>query len=212
MTIFHCSLEFASCYVYSPIGVRDVSQRSRLLREFLKSADAHFLQRYAERVRLEAEGRPEFSEFFGPDAVLVPVPGNARSDLQKPTVSEQLAVHLVAQGLGAAVWTGLKRIRAVPKSATAAAGDRPSLDVHYESFRVEPPAAHVSRLVLLDDVVTKGRTLLAAAMRVRESCPHATVRGFALLRTMGRVPEVERLVEPCVGRIRLRGGDAQRTP
>jgi len=210
--IFRGSLRFASCYVYSPVGVCCVSERSRLLCELLKSGDAHFLQRYAERVRLETHGHPEFLEFFGPDAVLVPVPGSARTDRDRPTVSDQLAALLVRQGLGGAVWPGLKRIRAVRKSATAPAGDRPTLRIHYDSFCVEPPSAAVARIVLLDDVVTKGRTLLAAAMRVRESLPHVPVRGFALLRTMGMGREVDRLVEPCVGRIRWRGGDVIRTP
>jgi len=182
------------------------------LRELLKSANRHYLERFAERVRVEREERPEFGEFFGPDALLIPVPGSARTDAGKPTVAERLARQMIQKGLAAAVWPGLKRVRAVPKSATATAGDRPGVGLHYESFEVEPTDIGAARIVLLDDVVTKGRTLLAAAIRVRECFPHLPVRGFALLRTMGHVAEVERLVDPCVGRIRFRGGEAYRRP
>jgi len=131
--ISRASLRFASCYVYSPVGMCEVSRRSRLLRELLKSANRHYLERFAERVRVEREERPEFGEFFGPDALLIPVPGSARTDAGKPTVAERLARQMIQKGLAAAVWPGLKRVRAVPKSATATAGDRPGVGLHYES-------------------------------------------------------------------------------
>jgi hypothetical protein len=59
---------------------------------------------------------------------------------------------------------------------------------------------------------TRGRTLLAAAARVREAIPCAHVRAFALLRTMGLAPDIEKLLDPCRGEIRWRSGDAQRIP
>jgi hypothetical protein len=59
---------------------------------------------------------------------------------------------------------------------------------------------------------TKGRTLLAAAMRMREAFPGAQLRAFALVRTMGLVPEVRQLLDPCQGEIRWAGEDAQRDP
>ncbi len=68
------------------------------------------------------------------------------------------------------------------------------------------------RVTLVDDVVTKGRTLLAAASRVREVLPRAEVSAFALVRTMNLVLDIERIVEPCVGRIRCVDADAAREP
>jgi hypothetical protein len=66
--------------------------------------------------------------------------------------------------------------------------------------------------VLVDDVITKGRTLLAAAARIQEAFPQTPIRSFAFLRTMGLVAEVSRLIDPCVGEIRWHAGDAHRTP
>jgi adenine/guanine phosphoribosyltransferase-like PRPP-binding protein len=71
------------------------------------------------------------------------------------------------------------------------------------------PPCHV---VLIDDVVTKGRTLLAAAARVQEAFPGTEIRAFALIRTMGLTHTLERLLDPCIGEIRWRRGDAVRTP
>jgi hypothetical protein len=61
-------------------------------------------------------------------------------------------------------------------------------------------------------VVTKGRTLLAAASRVHEAFPGAQIRAFALVRTMGFIPGLEQLLDPCKGEIRWKAGDAYRTP
>jgi hypothetical protein len=68
------------------------------------------------------------------------------------------------------------------------------------------------RITVVDDFVTKGNTLLAGASRVAEAFPRATVKAFALIRTLGLQPEIVAIVEPCVGGIRLSGDEAQRTP
>jgi len=73
--------------------------------------------------------------------------------------------------------------------------------------RLTPPS-----VVLIDDVITKGRTLLAAAARVHEAFPDAQVRAFAMLRTMGLSSGVQQLLDPCQGEIRWKGGDAYRRP
>jgi phosphoribosylpyrophosphate synthetase len=67
------------------------------------------------------------------------------------------------------------------------------------------------RVVLMDDIITRGRTLLAAAARVREALPDTQIRAFALLRTMGLISDLSQLLEPCRGEIRWMRGDAHRT-
>jgi adenine/guanine phosphoribosyltransferase-like PRPP-binding protein len=54
-------------------------------------------------------------------------------------------------------------------------------------------------MTLVDDFITKGRTLFAAACLVQEAYPQAVVRAFALVRTIGLITDVEKLVEPCEG-------------
>jgi adenine/guanine phosphoribosyltransferase-like PRPP-binding protein len=74
------------------------------------------------------------------------------------------------------------------------------------------PIAIIFVIVLIDDVITKGRTLLAAAARLRAELPYGEIRGFALIRTQGFVQHVEHLTEPCHGVVRWAGGDAHREP
>lgn len=149
---------------------------------------------------------------FGPDVILVPVPRCRPSVGNATWGAGRLAVALHQAGLAAAVWIGLRRRHAVNKSATAPDGERPSVWEHYESLSVEATMVAATRLVLVDDVVTKGRTLLGASMRLREALPNAEVRAFALMRTLGLVPEVEQILDPCEGEIRWRGNDVQREP
>jgi predicted amidophosphoribosyltransferase len=206
------SITYASCYVCSPTGTGAVCERSRLLRALLKAGDASFMLKYALRVRQQANESPLLIGFFGATDVLVPVPGSTPRLSGDRGAAEHLAVALVNEGLGGTSWSGLRRIRAVRKSATADPGKRPSVNVHYESFSVEAPPIPPESIVLIDDVVTKGRTLLAAATRVHEAFPCAQIRAFALVRTMGFVSGVQQLLDPCKGEIRWRAGDALRDP
>ena len=80
------------------------------------------------------------------------------------------------------------------------------------SFHIEPSSTPPETIILVDDVVTKGRTLLAAASRLHEAFPRTRIRAFALVRTMGLIPEVPRLLDPCKGEIRWEAGDARRRP
>lgn len=185
---------------------------SRLLRERLKAGDARFMRKYALRVREQASRSPPLAGFFGATDVLVPVPGSAPHAAGQFWAAQDLAAALIEEGLGGVAWSGLRRVRAVHKSATAPPGERPTVDLHYASFRVEQPAVPPGNIVLIDDVVTKGRTLLAAAWRLQEAFPCAQLRAFAMLRTMGRVCALRQLLAPCRGEIRWRRGDAHRRP
>jgi hypothetical protein len=205
-------ITFASCYVYSPCGSGAACERSRLLRAMLKSCDTHFIVKYAFRVRQQVVEESPLAGFVCPDQVLVPVPASAMSTAGTMTVAEHLATAMAAAGLGGGIWNGLRRVQPVRKSATAPPGSRPTVANHYDSFAIEAVTALPPRVVLVDDVITKGRTLLAAAARLQEAFPAAEIRAFAMLRTMGLVRGVDHLLEPCVGEISWRAGDAHRTP
>jgi predicted amidophosphoribosyltransferase len=179
----------------------------------LKAADPRFIAKYAVRVHQQvASGSIALRDYFGDDDILVPVPGSAPTSANRAWGAAQLAEALVCEGLGGAAWRGLHRISAVPKSAYALIGARPSIGRHYDSFALASPLCQPRSIILIDDIVTKGRTLLAAAVRLQEAFPRAHIKAFALVRTMGLVSEVNCLLDPCRGEIRWRGGDAIRRP
>ncbi len=221
------ALSFASCFAYLPGASGPVCEEGRLLCARLKTADRAWLPRLVARVWLETVGHGRFATAFGAGVVLVPVPGSA--PLQRADwVGERLASCLREVGLAAEVWSILRRRHAVRKSAFAAAGERPTVLEHYASFAVERASsdrapiglcglASESRgkglqLTLVDDVITRGRTLLAAAARLHEAFPGAQVRAFALLRTLGPDETLHRVLDPCEGEVRWVRGDARRRP
>lgn len=205
------SVTFASCYVYSPRGTGWLAEASRELCERVKSSDPVWLPRYAGFVYRSSLRDRQLAALFAPGAVLVPVPGSAPSS-EGRWIALRLAVSLREVGFAVRVCAALRRRYAVTKSATAASARRPSVYQHYESFAALPASMPMPRLVLIDDVVTKGRTLLAAAARLRNELPYSDIRGFALIRTLGFVDRIERLATPCHGVIRWAGGDARREP
>jgi hypothetical protein len=177
----------------------------------VKTIDPRWLPRYAGVVYQASLGDPQLASLFARGAVLVPVPGSAATgDL--PWAALQLALALSQVGLALPVWVGLRRAFAVRKSACAPSALRPTVVQHYESFSVVRLRSPVRRVVLIDDVVTKGRTLLAAAARLRSELPCADIQAFALLRTQGFVERLEELNCCCHGVIRWSGGDARREP
>jgi hypothetical protein len=93
-------------------------------------------------------------------------------------------------------------MHAIPKSAIADPGQRPALDVHLGSLEAtDSEGLTRERFLLVDDVVTKGTTLYACGQKLRQAFPEPEVAAFALMRTLGLVAEIDRVVDPCLGRI-----------
>lgn len=220
------ALPFASCFAYLPGGSGPACEQGRLLCARLKTADPAWLSRLVAEVWFETMGRGHFAGALGGRTVLVPVPGSAPAQGAR-CVGELLAWCLKEIGLAAEVWPVLRRRWAVRKSAFAPAGGRPSVLQHYASFSVEravlggirldrrcvtEPSATVLRLTLVDDVITRGRTALAAAGRLHGAFPGAEIRAFALLRTLGPNETLRQVLDPCEGEVRWLSGDARRMP
>ena len=118
-----------------------------------------------------------------------------------------------AFGLLNSVNSYLERTEPIPKAATSLSTERPTALQNYETLGVrkalEPPA----ELLLVDDVVTAGATLLGSASRLREAYSDIPIRGFAAARTVSVAARFRKTVEPVVGTIVLRSdGRTQRDP
>ena len=204
-------LVFGSFLVYSPRGTTEVSRRSRAHRDAFKAGNEETLARAIARLtQLFAESG--LAAVLGPDVTLVPAPRSGLLLEGALWPSRLIAEALVRAGLGAAVAPILRRVEAVPKSAFQSPGERPNALRHYETMAVDTELVSTRRITLVDDFVTKGNTLLGGASRIAQAFPGKDIRSFALVRTLGRQPEIERVVEPCVGVIRAAFGDADREP
>ncbi len=206
-------VRFGSCFVYSPHGAGENARYSRSLCLRVKTSDAEWLPRYVETVLDHCDTAQELVGFFSGETVMVPVPTYLRCTQRRVWGAACLASCLKEAGIPGTVWRGLHRVDAVRKSSTASGSKRPSVQKHYESLVVgRAPERVPARLLLIDDVVSTGRTLLACWIRLRERFPHTPISAFALIRTLGFVRATPRLVVPCVGRITWTGVDARRYP
>ena len=205
------SVSFASLLAYSPRGTSDISRKSRTVCYGIKADRADVMSEAVARLEKEHEASG-LQEFLGPEVVLVPTPRSAPLVEYALWPAERICQRLVDAGLGSTVERVLVRTEAVPKSSFSQPGDRPSVDRHLGTIVAEPLLLGAEHITVVDDVITKGRTLYAAVCLVQEAFPKSEVRAFTLVRTMGLVPEIESIVDPCVGKISYRSGDVKREP
>jgi hypothetical protein len=154
-----------------------------------------------------------FAPFFQPNTILVPTP---KSSLMKPDtlwVPERIASALAKIGLGERVQSCLTRVRPVPKAATSLPSNRPTPLDHYNSLRVVGTIFQPQEIVLIDDIITRGATLLGAANRLVDAFPETQIRALVAMRTISNPDKFKELFDPCVGIIELQNnGETLRRP
>ena len=171
-------------FAYSARGTSAAAERGRRVRDWMKQGRRP--EAVVRRMHEESVARGvRLGGYLDADAVLVPVPRSAprRDDALWPAL--ELCVALRDAGLGASVERLLERVAAVPKSAfIRRAAARPSPGTHAESLRAVGTLVDAASVTLVDDVVTRGSTLLGCAAVLRAARPGLTVRAFAFLRAV----------------------------
>lgn len=211
LTPLRSSVPFASFLLYPGRGTADVSDVARNAKHVgmamkldrVSPEPGTPMIRYAARRLRQNFPAEQRLAFLGPDVVLVPAPG---SSLRKPDtlwVPHRLCEALVAEGLGSRVLLALERHTAVPKSAFCSPGERPTVQKHHETIRAESTLPAPARLCIVDDIMTKGSTLLACASRLTEAFPGVDVVVFGMAKTMPFRAEHLRIDQPQTGIVRL---------
>lgn len=202
-----------SCLIYLPRGRGggDRGKKSQGYCDAVKRGDSEMIAKIAAHIA-SRQHQDGIRGVLGEDAALVPMPRSAPSLNGALWPARMLAEALVAEGLGAVVLPMLQRAVAVQKSATAAPGKRPKASDHLKSFRVLPPVDLPDRIVIVDDVVTSGATMLGAISAVFDVIPDLPPEGFAFFRTQSE-GELGSIWSPARSYIRLRpDGKTRRTP
>ena len=188
-----------------------MSRKSRDVCYSMKNDTNSAIAQLVERLHTDFDGT-DLKDVLGPDVTLVPAPRSAPLVDGALWPARRIADELVKRNLRSEVLPIVKRSTAVPKSSHAPAGARATVEQHIESLSLDNLLANPKRVTIIDDVVTKGRMLLAAGTLLEKRFPDAQLGAFALIRTMGLQPEVERIVEICIGHIRKNHwNDADRT-
>lgn len=212
-------IEFGSLLSYSPGGNSDSQRRSRTITMALKNdqyvvsgSNQILMSDYITEGLATDMAKLPFADYFNVNPILVPVPNSSFNRPGTLWVPQRLANALVRKGLGTKVVECLKRVKSLPKSATSLAANRPKTAAHFDSLEVEKMLFEPSEILLIDDVVTRGATLLGAANRLLEAYPNAHIRAFAVIRTISLPEDFTNIYDPRTGTITLRGEGTRRDP
>ena len=205
------SLDFGSLLCYCPrpssTAMQDAYQVMLAIKQDPFGGDPPILmsERIAKAVQENMSSLP-FAYFFQPDTVLVPVP---KSSLMLPDtlwVPQRIATALARRGVGSQVDSCLVRVKAVRKAASSRASDRPKPKEHFASLSVQrrisgPPPKEI---LLVDDMITRGSTLLGTANRLAEAFPGTRIRAFGAMTTISDRTDFVALTKPLIGSIQYR--------
>jgi predicted amidophosphoribosyltransferase len=170
--------DYFTFLIYSPRGSSENAAKSRRLLGGCKNGNADFSRTLAGQIIEKNE-----SSFFD-HSVLVPVPRSTPTVEGAVFPSKVIAETLVGNGLGNHVSACLKRITPIPKSSGQYSAEaRNSVQTHLDSLSVEPELIMESDLILIDDVLTLGRTAMASAIKLKESFPEKNIKIFCPFRT-----------------------------
>lgn len=154
-----------------------------------------------------------YNDFFGTQVSLVPVPRSSVHYSGGLWPSKLIADSFMTNGLIKEVVPCVIRKYAVEKSATAPLGQRPTVKSHYDSFEVvDIPLFQPEKITIIDDVLTKGCTSFAVAIRLSEVFSDIPIRVFAPIRTQGLISEIEKIKDPSLGELIYNGMDISRKP
>ena len=194
------TVDYASLLQYSPRGNLDISATSRKVKNIIKAGrigTENFTTRISE---IFIQYQVQLTPFLNKEVTLVPTPRSSPIREGDMWPALEICKMLSLMG-GGTVATCLARHTAIRKSSLYFHGDdRPSIDEQYDSMSVEDyvPTANIT---LVDDVLTLGRTTIAAASRLAEKFPLATIRVFAMIKTKGLTTDIETIRNVEVGTI-----------
>jgi|SRR3989344_2877201 len=211
------ALEFGSLLTYVPQPTNDEQRKAKDFTVFLKgdkvitSPSPQSITTHVAKFIAKNIASLPFGNYFGSDVALVPVPSSSLRNPGSLWVPYNLAKALEAENLGQLIEC-VKRKIAIAKAATAKSEERPTPKQHYESLEIIPTNATMKKIVLIDDVITRGATAIGVASRLKEVYPDADIKHFAVVRTISKPENFVKFNQPCIGKITIRDGQPHRNP
>lgn len=197
------SLKFGAFLTYAPKkeehkGFIQMVKQDKVL----PNSGITICERIAKEVKQKLSSNKNFSSFFGNDVSLVPVP---KSSLMKPGmlwVSKRLAEEFSKLNMGN-ILDCLERKTQVTKSSFSDPKNRPKPIDHYNSIIVKNGLEEPKEILLIDDIITRGATLLGCASRLKEAFPNASIKAFVAVQSISNIKNFKKIEDPYVGYITL---------
>lgn len=191
-------LTYGALANYHPRGNSDFAKQSQEICGRIKAGDAKVI--VSTFACLKTPGNM-LEDFLDSESTLVPVPRSAPLIGNALWPAKVIADLLIEQGYGKEVYPCLVRTTAITKSSLHYDSDsRPLVTEHYKSLGVSPdlrPAP--TKITLIDDVMTMGRTTSACAQRLMEAFPEVQIKILTMVRTEQK--DLTELYGPFTGKI-----------
>lgn len=217
MPVIPSNIPFVSFLQYAPQGLSNMSLISKAVVHNIKTdgfySNKQIIPYAIERLEQNLTKLEEHRDWFSPNTFLIPVPRSAPIVVGGVWPSLRICEELKSRKLGGHILACLRRTVAIRKSATAK-GNRPDPIEHYNSVEVDDAPSLLfqpNRILLVDDVVTRGSTFLGMVPLLQESFPDSTILCFGLVRTMSKT-EIDSMAAPVSGHITFEGGMPHREP
>lgn len=216
------TLEYGAYLSYSPRGTTKKEIESRTWMQLIKNENlvtsnpdfpspVPMSEFIAKRLSDRLNSLP-FKDFFGKYVSLVPVPKS--SLMQKGTlwVPKALVQAFCEQGLGKEL-DCLIRLNPVNKAASSKSTERPKANEHFKTIGVQDVLDTPKSIILVDDVITKGATLLGSANKLHQIFPKTPIKAFVVVRTVSSSAQFREIYDPVHGHIKLLDdGNTRRAP
>jgi predicted amidophosphoribosyltransferase len=206
-------LKFGSLLSYSPHGNSEYERKAKNAMLLIKG-DKFFgnppvlMSRFISELILKNIGTLPFAHFFDTQPILVPIPNSSLMKENSLWVPQRIATALHEKGYGIGVADMLRRVRHLPKAATSLSEKRPKATNHHTSLEIQDILTMPKNILLIDDVITRGATLMGAANKLNEKYPGVNILAFSAM----RAEDFHDVYDPCVGEIILSGENTFRHP
>ncbi len=180
------SLPVFSLFPSSKKGDPQAVETASKIVQNVKKSRIGFLNVYFDQI-ISLEDKQNLNDFIPFTSTLIPLPKSAPLLENAVWPGRDICEMLLSKGLGGDYQPLIKRIRAVPKAAFQLnAEERPTVEVHINSMELDESTVfseHIYEIVLVDDVVTQGRTAYAAFVKLQARFPGIPIKLFALTRS-----------------------------
>ncbi|WPO84600.1 phosphoribosyltransferase (plasmid) [Chryseobacterium sp. JJR-5R] len=174
------SFEFMTLLIYTPRGDSANAQKSRRLAGACKNGEFPFALKIADKIEELNAGN------YFDNSVLVPIPRSTPLVAGAVYPAKTLAEGLLKYGFGNSLQSILKRTQPINKSSNNfTAETRNTVQTHLDSMKVRPLLITEPTIVLIDDILTLGRTAMASAMKLQDVYPDKEIKIFCPFRTRG---------------------------
>jgi hypothetical protein len=181
-------IEFATLLRYSSKPTTQNGLKSKKICGALKNGTVAISNRACELIKTDY--LDFFSEFFNDDTIVIPMPRSSPLTNEALWPAKIICNEFYRHNLCKDVLEILIRNKRVPQSSLQSrAPDRPDIQTHYNSFLVKPSFIPYRNIVIIDDVLTLGRTSTAAYMRIKENYPDHSVKVFSVMRTRSKTDD-----------------------